>query len=83
MTPRVFKKYLKVYVRKEEERAKEMDSNNFNLGKYIAYAVNDPKKYPRRPFLDKRTEVEDKMMSAEEMERMARLNTVKLGGTIK
>lgn len=27
-----------------------MDFNNFNLGKYIAFAVNDPKKYPKKPF---------------------------------
>lgn len=80
MTPKTYKKYLDVYVKKEENRAREMDYNNFNLGKYIAYAVNDPKKYPREPFLTQREEVE---MTGEDMERMARRNTIKLNGIIK
>lgn len=83
MTPRVFKKHIKVFMKKEEDRAREMDSNNYNLGRYIAYAVNDPKKYPRKPFLDKTNEAELKVMKEEDMERMARLNTIKLGGKIK
>lgn len=30
-----------------------LDSTNFVLGQYIAYAVNDPKKYPDKPFIAK------------------------------
>lgn len=58
-----------------------MDLNNYNLGKYIAYAVNDPKKYPRVPFLQEERD-EDRIMSNEEMERNMRRNTITLGGTI-
>ena len=75
-----FEKYVKVYIEKEENRAREMDMNNFNLGKYIAYAVNDPKKYPKKPFLAK--EEANKVMSNEEMDRVMRRNTIILGGKI-
>ena len=70
-----------MYIEKEENRAREMDMNNFNLGKYIAYAVNDPKKYPKKPFLAKREEV-GKIMSNEEMDKVMRRNTIILGGKI-
>ena len=68
-------------MKKEENRAKEMDYNNFSLGKYIYYAFNAPKKYPRKPFLYE--EKEDNTMSGEEMEKMARRNTIRIGGIIK
>jgi hypothetical protein len=48
-----------VYVSKEQNRALEMDINNFNLGKYIAYAFNDPKHYPDKPFSSKSQEKND------------------------
>lgn len=63
-----------------------MDLNNYNLGKYIAYAVNDPKKYPRKPFLNdlklEKKKVGEDVMSGDEMERMMKLNTRLLGGKI-
>jgi hypothetical protein len=80
-TPAQLKKRIEVYNDNEERRAKEMDYNNYNLGRYIAYAVNDPKKYPRRPFSEKIEEM--KPMTAEEMERVMRKNTIMLGGVIK
>lgn len=52
---------------------------NYLLGKYIAFASNDPRKYPKKPFLadlDK-----PRVMTAEEMERQARRITKKLNGT--
>jgi len=73
-----------VYIKKEETRAKEMDINNFNLGKYIAIAFNDPKKYPRKPFLAK-LEKEKKSknpMTGKEMERIMKRNTIILGGKV-
>lgn len=57
-----------------------MDASNFNLGKYISIAVNNPKKYPRKPFLYK---PKLKKMTLEEMEKNAKRNTKLLGGTIK
>jgi len=56
---------------------------NFLLGKYVGIAVNDPRKYPNKPFLEKTQLEEPKEMSSEEMERMARANTLKLGGDIQ
>lgn len=60
-----------------------MDWNNYNLGKYISYAFNAPKKYPKRPFLEEQENKELNEMTDAQMERMARINTLKLGGSIK
>ncbi len=81
-TPKKFEKFVNVYIKKEEERAREMDLNNFNLGKYMAFAVNDPKKYPKKPFLWEEKE-ESRIMTGEEMDKMMRRNNLILGGTVK
>lgn len=80
ITPKQWVKHIKVFKEKEEQRVKEADLLNFILGKYIAYAVNDPKKYPSRPFTEKDTDL--KPMTDEEMEKQARRNTIKMGGVI-
>lgn len=80
LTPKQWEKYVKVFNEKEKQRLKEVDTLNYILGKYIAYGVNDPKHYPRKPFTEKDTEL--KPMSDEEMERQARRNTIKMGGVI-
>lgn len=76
-----FDKYLKVYREKEENRIKEQDYMNFLLGKYIAYAFNNPKKYPNKPFLHNMGK--KKTMTDEEMEREALKNTILMGGKKK
>ena len=58
-----------------------MDLNNYNLGRYIAYAYHDPEHYPTEPFLTEKKK--SAIMSNEEMDRVMRLNTIKLGGKIK
>ena len=58
----------------------EKDMFNFMLGKYVAYAFNDPKHYPTKPFAEKNTDL--KPMTDEEMERQARRNTIRMGGVI-
>lgn len=88
MTPRQFQKYIDIFVKKEKTRAIESDLNNYNLGKYIAYAVNEPKKYPRKPFLYREIESldqkkEKKVMTGVEMERLVRRNNIILGGKFK
>lgn len=83
-TPKQFEKHVEVYIEREKQRAKEMDVNNYNLGRYIAIAVNDPKKYPKKPFLaDKDLNVERKDMTSEEMERVVKRNNIILGGKVK
>lgn len=64
---------------KEERRLRIIDQLNYELGYYIMFAVNDPKKYPKKPF---RAKEQVRVMSGEEMERIARANTIKLGGNI-
>ena len=75
-----YTKHVKVFNQKEKLRIQEIDGLNHILGKYIAYAFNDPKHYPSKPF----TEVDTKLkpMSDEEMELQARRNTIKMGGVI-
>lgn len=51
--PRYFNKRLEAWEKREEQRAQEADVNNYNLGIYMSYAFNNPKKYPKRPFLSK------------------------------
>lgn len=80
LTPKQWGKYVKCYNEKEIERLKEIDTMNYLLGKYIGWAVNDPKHYPSKPFTEKNTDL--KPMSDEDMERQARRNTIKMGGVI-
>lgn len=80
LTPKQWAKYVKVFNEKEKQRLKEKDTFNYMLGKYISWAVNDPKNYPNKPFTEKNTEL--KPMTDEEMEKQARRNTIKMGGVI-
>lgn len=56
------------------------DSLNHTLGWYIGYSVNNPKKYPRKPLLQKKKE--KKWLSDDEIEARAKAMTISLGGTI-
>lgn len=81
--PAQFEKYIEVYRDQAKERAIEQDMQNYNLARYIAIGVNDPKKFPREPYLAKELkQEEDRVMTAIEMERVAESMTFKLGGTI-
>ena len=80
LDPKQWGKHVKIFVEREEKRFKEIDTFNFILGKYVAYAINDPKHYPSKPFSEKTTQLEP--MTDEEMEKQARRNTIKMGGVI-
>ena len=60
---------------------REIDECNYILGKYIGFAVNDPRHYPSKPF-SHITNTELEPMTDEQMEKMARRNTIKMGGVI-
>lgn len=75
-----YAKHVKIYAENEQKRFKEIDTFNYILGKYVAYAVNDPKHYPSKPYTEKATQLEP--MTDEEMEKQARRNTIKMGGVI-
>lgn len=53
MYPALFKKHVDVYTQKEKNRVIEQDILNHILGRYIGFAVNDPKSYPRQAILDR------------------------------
>ena len=80
LNPKQYAKHIEIFNKKEQLRLKEKDMFNFMLGKYIAYAFNDPKKYPSKPFLETNTDL--KPMTDDEMEKQARRNTIKMGGVI-
>ena len=80
LNPKQWAKYVKVFGENEEKRFREIDTFNYILGKYVAYAVNDPRHYPSKPFTEKATQLEP--MTDEEMEKQARRNTIKMGGVI-
>lgn len=80
LNPKQWAKHIEVFNKKETQRLKEKDQLNYLLGKYIAYAFNDPKKYPSKPFFEKDTDL--KPMTDEEMERQGRRNTIRMGGVI-
>lgn len=76
MNPSKFNLYIKAY----DEKIKEQDTLNWILGKYIAIAVNNPKKYPDSPLLRKGEAKEERSMTGEEMEkRIKQINKI-LGG---
>ncbi|MEG0327742.1 MAG: hypothetical protein RR565_04710 [Erysipelothrix sp.] len=52
---------------KAEFDTKVEDSLNYTLGQYIGFAVNDPSKYPRKPFTQTEVQPTQKDMTAEEM----------------
>lgn len=80
LNPKQWAKHIEVFNKKEQNRLRETDLLNHILGKYIAYAFNDPKHYPDKPFTEKNTDL--KTMTDEEMERQARHNTIRMGGVI-
>jgi hypothetical protein len=80
LNPKQWAKHVEVFSKKEQQRIREKDLLNHILGKYIAYAFNDPKHYPTHPFTEKDTDL--KPMTDEEMERQARRNTIRMGGVI-
>ena len=80
LNPKQWAKHIKVFNQKESQRLKEKDVFNYMLGKYVAYAFNNPQKYPDKPFLENDTDL--KPMTDEEMEKQARRNTIKMGGVI-
>lgn len=81
LTPKQWEKYVKVFSEERIRINKEKDQFNYMLGKYIAWAFNDPKHYPNKPFLETYEE-STKVMTDEEMENIARRNTIRMGGVI-
>lgn len=50
MTLRQFTHCIDGYVERLEDYTKGEDALNHALGKYVGFAMNDPKKYPDKPF---------------------------------
>jgi hypothetical protein len=76
-----YMKHVRVFNEQQKEQFKQQDLLNYILGKYIAFAFNDPKKYPESPLTHKDTNHSE--MSDEEMERQALKNTIMMGGVVK
>lgn len=82
LTPKQFVKHVRIYNEKEKQRVREQDKLNHVLAYYISFAVNEPKKFPKNPITEEEIEEVNKVMTDDEMERQARLNTIKKGGVM-
>ena len=84
LNPKQYKKHCDVYRQKQETDVLIKDRLNHILGQYIGIAINDGKNYPKKPLLDttERTETTPQQ-TVDEMEKMARRNTLFMGGVIK
>ena len=76
----VFDKHHEAYQMRIEDQAILMDRMNHSLGYYIAYAVNEPKKYPEEPLSSKK---EKKDMTQDEMIEVVKSITSALDGKIR
>lgn len=81
LNPNQFNKYVNVYNKKQKQEIELQDSLNYLLGKYVAFAFNDVKHFPKKPFLEDSSKPM-KEMTADEMEKQVLFNTKKLGGKI-
>jgi len=80
--PKRFSKHIKNYAKKERERHEEINISHHLLGGYMRMAFGS-EKYPDKPLeLKKVNEIKKESMRVSDMERMARLNTMALGGII-
>lgn len=75
LTPRQYTRYIKAYKKKVVEDIKRLDMLNFALAKYIAIAVNNPKKYPQKPF----SYIEKQRKNSNFLEVIKRLNKLNNG----
>lgn len=82
LNPIQYDKYRNAFLKKREEDRKEKDYLNHLLGQYIWIAFNNPKEYPEKSFLSENIQKEHKEQSSIDMERMARINTLLMGGVI-
>jgi len=80
LTPKQYAKHAQMFIQMREINIRQQDQLNHILGSYIRVAFNDPSKYPGKPYLHKEETATDQ--TASDMERIARLNTLTLGGEI-
>lgn len=83
LTPKQYTKHIRVFNEQEKNRVQEQDKLNHILASYIGFAIKDPKHFPKNPVLSETQSKTLKVMTDDEMERQARLNTIKKGGVIK
>lgn len=81
LTPKQFQNHIKAYYEREKNRIIEKDMLNHLLGKYITIAFNDPKNYPKKSFLSDGV-TENKAMTDDDMEKIAKYNTIRMGGVV-
>jgi len=79
MTPSLLKKYISAY----DRRLADLDRLNHSLGIYIGMSVNNPKKYPKEPFLSKAPKKHNKNMGENQMKEEAKRIAIMFGGKIK
>lgn len=81
INPNIYKLYRDAHFEKQKAQMRQHDLLNFYLGRYVAFGVNDPQKYPSQPFLAVDRQMAE--MTDEEMETQGRRNTIRMGGHIE
>ena len=81
LTPKTYQKHVNAFNKRKKDDIANIDYLNNILGKYISFAINNPKKYPK-PFLSNKKS-SNVVMSEKDMEQRAINNTLMLGGVIK
>jgi len=79
ITPKLLQKYTQAYNR----RLQDLDSLHHLLGNYIAIGVNNPKKYPKEPYLTEKKQIALKEMSDDQMQQEAKRIAIMFGGEVK
>lgn len=77
-----YKKHVNVYNKKQKQAFQDTDYLNYILGKYISFAVNDPKHYPSKPVLQEQKQ-HNRIMTDEEMKKQIIHNHIRMGGVVK
>jgi hypothetical protein len=81
LNPKQFEKCIEVYIHNKKQQAMEIDAHNYNLGRYVSIGVNNPRKYPNKPLLQKEERSRGRM-SVEEMQAVAQRITDKLSNKV-
>ena len=79
MNPAQFDNCIKGYQKRLDSMTKLQDGLNYMLGQYIMTGAHDPKKYPKKPYLQKEKK---RWLEEDELIARAKAITKRLGGQI-
>lgn len=81
LTPIQFNKHISAYNKRINDKSALYDEIAYSIGVYVTKGFHDPENYPTEPFSQK-VETENEVMTDDDMEMIARRNTIMLGGQV-